>query len=256
MKKQFILSIFLLCAGHFTQAQNEQFQKKEFIYEGDTLLYRVMYPENYDKSKSYPLVIFLHGSGERGNDNEKQLVHGAALFATPKNRHNYPAIVLFPQCPANQSWVTLNEKPNEKFEIIDTKEPTKPTELTKQLIDFYRKTEAVNSKRIYVLGLSLGGMGTFDLISRYPRTFAAAVPICGAANLKRLKKARKLPIRIYNGDSDSIVSPEFSHNAYIQLKAHHSLRVEHVEFPGVGHDCWTIAFEEPDFLKWLFSKTK
>ena len=242
--------------GISIQAQNEQFQKKKFIYKGDTLLYRVLFPENYNKSKSYPLVVFLHGSGECGNDNEKQLVHGASLFTNLQNRGDYPAIVLFPQCAANQSWVTLDEKPDGKFDIIDTKEPTKPLFLVKKLIDIYKKTEAVNSKRIYVLGLSLGGIGTFDLICRYPKTFAAAISICGGVNVERLKKVRKMPIRIYNGGSDNVVSPEYSRNAFIELKADGSQCVEHIEFPGVGHDSWTPAFAESDFLKWLFSKSK
>lgn len=246
----------LLITALLVQAQNEFFQKKEFIYKGDTLRYRVLFPENYNKSKSYPLVLFLHGSGERGNDNEKQLVHGASLFTDSLNRMNYPAIVLFPQCPADQSWVAIKDKPDAQFDLIDAKEPAKPLYLAKKLVDLYLKTQAVDSRRIYILGLSLGGMGTFDLICRYPNLFAAAIPICGAVNVERLKKVRKMPIRIYNGDSDNSVSPEYSRNAYIELKADGSQHVEHIEYPGVGHDSWTPAFAEPDFLKWLFSQKK
>lgn len=215
-----------------------------------------MFPENYNSSIKYPLVVFLHGSGECGNDNEKQLVHGADLFSNPQNRNSYPAIVIFPQCPEKDSWITLNEKPNDKFDIIDTKEPTKALLLVKKLIDSYKKNEAVDSKRVYILGLSLGGMGTFDLICRYPNTFAAAISICGGINVERLNKARKISIRIYNGGSDNIVSPEYSRNAYIKLKANGVKKVQHIEFPGVGHDSWTSAFAEPDFLKWLFSQRK
>ena len=256
MKKLFSLLTFFFFISLMAQAQNNLYMKKEFIYKGDTLLYRVMFPDNYDKTKSYPLVLFLHGSGERGNNNEKQLVHGASLFTNPQNRVDYPAIVLFPQCPAEESWVTFDEKPDTKFKIIYTKEPTKPLELAKKLVDYYQKTEAVDSKRIYVLGLSLGGMGTFDMICRYPNTFAAAIPICGGVNVERLKKVRKMPIRIYNGGSDNVVPPDFSRNAYIELKAAGSQKVEHIEFPGVGHDSWTNAFAEPDFLKWMFSQKK
>lgn len=256
MKKQLILCAFLFLTSIMAMGQKELFKKKEFIYKGDTLLYRVLFPENYDKNKSYPLVLFLHGSGERGNDNEKQLVWGSSLFTDSLNRKNYPAIVLFPQCPANQGWVTIKELSEAKFDIIDTKEPAKPLLLAKKLVDSYQKTEAVDRKRIYVLGLSLGGMATFDLICRYPKTFAAAIPICGAVNVERLKKVKKMPIRIYNGDSDNAVSPEYSRNAYIELKAEGSDKVERVEYPGVGHNSWTPAFAEPDFLKWLFSQKK
>lgn len=256
MIKNYLVLTFLFIISFMMQAQNGLFLKKEFIYKGDTLRYRVLFPENYDKSKAYPLVLFLHGSGERGSDNEKQLTHGASLFTDSLNRKNFPAIVLFPQCPENQSWVTIVELSDAKFKMVDTNEPAKPLFLAKKMIEFYQKTEAVNNKRIYILGLSLGGMGTFDLICRYPKTFAAAIPICGAVNVERLKKVRKMPIRIYNGDSDKSVSPEYSRNAYIELKAAGSQHVEHIEYPGVGHNSWTPAFAEPDFIKWLFSQKR
>jgi predicted peptidase len=256
MKKHYFSLTVLIMFCLVVQAQQEFFQKKEFILKGDTLRYRVLYPSHYDKSKSYPLVLFLHGSGERGNDNAKQLVWGASLFTDSLNREKYPAIILFPQCPDKEGWVTIKDLTNAKFDIIDTKEPAKPLGLAKKLVDFYTKTESVDGKRIYILGLSLGGMGTFDLICRYPKTFAAAIPICGAVNLERLKKVRKMPIRIYNGDSDNSVSPEYSRNAFIELKAEGSQVVEHIEYPGVGHNSWAPAFAEPDFLKWLFSQKK
>ena len=256
MRKNYLVLTALLIASLFVHAQNELFRQKEFIYKSDTLRYRVLFPENYNKNKSYPLVLFLHGSGERGNDNQKQIIHGASLFTDSLNRQNFPAIVLFPQCPANQSWITKENISDGKFNITDTKEPTKPLLLAKLLVDFYKKTEAVNTRRIYILGLSLGGMGTYDLICRYPNLFAAAIPICGAVNFDRLKKIRKMPIRIYNGDSDNTVSPDYSRNAFIELKADGSQVVEHIEYQGVGHDSWTPAFAEPDFLKWLFSQHK
>jgi predicted peptidase len=256
MKKLLIFMTITILSGMTINAQNELFLKKDFILKGDTLHYSVLFPQDYDKSKTYPLVIFLHGSGERGNDNQKQLIHGASLFTNPQNRTDYPAIVIFPQCPENQSWVTLEHKPDSKFKLIDTKVPAKPLALVKKLVDNYIKSEAVNPKKIYLIGLSMGGMGTFDLICRYPTMFAAAIPICGAINIERLKKVRKMPIRIYNGEIDTVVSPEYSRCAYIKLKALGSKWAEHIEFPGVGHDSWTPAFADTDFLKWLFSKSK
>jgi len=256
MKKIYLLLTAVLIAGLSLHAQNDNFQPKEFIYKGDTLHYRVLFPENYDKSKKYPLVLFLHGSGERGNDNKKQLVHGGSLFSNSRNRHNFPAIVLFPQCPANQSWVSIKDKSDGKFTFIVAKEPAKPLYLAEKLVESYKKTEAVNSKQIYIIGMSLGAMGTYDLICRNPNLFAAAIPICGAVDVDRLKKVRKMPIRIYNGDIDNNVSPDYSRNAFIELKADGSEKVEHIEYPGIGHDSWTKAFAEPDFLKWLFSQQK
>ncbi|NDP22105.1 MAG: phospholipase [Paludibacter sp.] len=256
MRKTIVIYILLISVFATCFAQSELFLKKEFIWKGDTLKYRILFPENYNRNKVYPMLVFLHGSGERGNDNEKQLVHGSSIFLNSKNRTEFPAIVIFPQCPSNDSWVHFKDKKSNTFEFSDIKGPTKPLALTKTLIDFYKKTEAVDTKKIYISGLSLGGMGTYDLICRYPRLFAAAIPICGAVNEKRLMKVRKMPIRIYHGDNDESVSVEYARNAYIELKANGSKNVQYFEFPGVGHNSWDRTFAEPDFLKWLFNQHK
>ncbi|HOV83432.1 MAG TPA: prolyl oligopeptidase family serine peptidase [Paludibacteraceae bacterium] len=254
MKKLFFLMVSCLIFISLS-AQNELFLKKEFIYKGDTLPYRILFPENYDKTKSYPLVLFLHGAGERGKDNEKQLVHGSSLFTDPQNRENYPAIVVFPQCPENDFWAPVHRE-GKDFVFLNTKKPTSSMQLVIRLLNKITKEEAVDKNRIYVLGLSMGGMGTFDLICRQPKKFAAAIPICGGVSLERLKKVRHMPIRIYHGGSDDVVSPEHSRNAFIELKANGSQKVEYIEFPGVGHNSWKNAFAQPDFLSWLFKQHK
>ena len=246
--------ISMLSASLF--AQHELFQKKEFVYKGDTLRYRVLFPVNYDPSQEYPLVLFLHGMGERGSDNEKQLIHGASLFADEKNRLDYPSIVLFPQCPDNDFWIKIPLRQSSTIDFPATAPVTTPLLLVKKLVDSYVKKEAVDKKRIYVAGLSMGGMGTFDLICRYPKYFAAAMPICGGVNVDRLKKVKKMPIRMFHGGADPVVSREHSRNAYIELKAEGSTRAEYVEFPGVGHDSWTNAFEYPDFLSWMYYQSR
>jgi len=258
MTKQLFIALFIFTFAFnlSNNAQNELYLKKEFIYKTDTLLYRVLFPKNYDKSKDYPLTVFLHGSGERGNDNEKQLLHGSFLFTDSINLLKYPSIVIFPQCPENDGWVNYTNKTENTFTFGDKKKPTKPLEMVLRLIKFYNKTESVDSKRIYVAGLSLGAMGTYDLICRYPNTFAAAIPICGAVNLDRLKNVRKVPICIFHGSDDSAVSVEYSRNAYIELKESGSQHVEYKEYPHVGHNCWEQAFAEPDFMSWLFSQQK
>ena len=103
MKKIFSLLFVFVCVAAIAQDMS-LFQKKEYNEEGKMLPYRILYPENYDKSKKYPLVLFLHGAGERGSDNEIQLMHGGALFVADSNRKKFPCIVVFPQCPADSSW--------------------------------------------------------------------------------------------------------------------------------------------------------
>ena len=215
-----------------------------------------MYPIEYDHTKSYPVVLFLHGSGERGSDNEQQLKHGSTIFTNESNRKKFPAIIIFPQCPTQQSWVNFERTTKDKFRFIVDNKPTKPLMLAKKLLEMYKRTEAIDSKRIYILGLSLGGMGTYDLICRYPKTFAAAIPICGAVDVDRLKTCPNMPIRIYHGSNDTAVSPEYSQNAYSKLKAIGSKKVDYIEFSNIGHDSWNLAFADPNFLIWLFEKRK
>ncbi len=236
-------------------AQNELYLKKTFIYKTDTLPYRILYPENYNKSEKYPLFLFLHGAGERGSDNNLQLVHGAKLFTDSINRKAFPAIVVFPQCVKNGFWAPIKDR-KDGFDFGNTRKPTPQMQMVIRLLKQLQKTEAVDTKRIYVAGLSMGGMGTFDLICRYPKKFAAAVPICGGVEISRLKKVVNVPIRMYHGGADNVVSPEHSRNAYIELKARGAQNVELFVFPGVGHDSWTNAFAQEDFLQWIFSQKK
>ena len=108
MRKQISIAILFFFIPFLGHSQNELFLHRTFVNQGDTLFYRVMFPINYDQKKSYPLIIFLHGSGERGSDNEQQLKHGSAFFANDSIRKRYPAIVIFPQCPLTKGWVDFN----------------------------------------------------------------------------------------------------------------------------------------------------
>ncbi|MFV0471641.1 MAG: dienelactone hydrolase family protein [Paludibacteraceae bacterium] len=255
MKKVAFLFLIFVCVINVS-AQNELFEKREFVYKGDTLKYRVLFPDNYDKTRKYPLVLFLHGAGERGSDNEKQLTHGGLLFTNLQNRRDYPSIVIFPQCPENEFWVKIDERNNNIFSFPDKPKISTPLLLVKKLVDSYKKTESIDKKKVYILGLSMGGMGTFDMICRYPRYFAAAIPICGGVYEPRLKKARKMPIRIFHGAADNVVNINHSRNAYYELKADGSQRAELIIFPGVGHNSWDDAFAYPDFLGWMYYHEK
>jgi predicted peptidase len=114
----------------------------------------------------------------------------------------------------------------------------------------------VDRNRIYIAGLSMGGMGTFDMLCRYPDLFAAAIPICGGVDTGRLERVDiKTHLRIFHGDADTVVPVAFSREAYKVLKRN-GVNVEYIEYPGVNHDSWTPAFNEKDFMEWLFNKRK
>lgn len=255
--KKTALIFFTMILSFATSAQNK-FTNEVFTSQaGDSLLYRELIPEKLDSNIKYPLVLFLHGAGERGNDNEAQLRHGANMFTNPVNRSKYPAFVLFPQCPVESYWAPINrdrEKDEDFFPFNGEISPT--LQAVKKLLDKVVTKYPIDKNRIYIMGLSMGGMGTFDMVCRYPDLFAAAIPICGGINTERLEQIdTSTNFRIYHGDADSVVPVKFSRDAYIVLKEK-KVNVEYIEFPSINHDSWTPAFNMPDFMEWLFSQSK
>ena len=257
MKQLLIILVFTL-VSFAAFAQQEEYQKKTYVSsENDTLLYRELVPEKLILNQSYPLVIFLHGAGERGNDNEAQLRHGGNMFTNPVNREKYPAFVIFPQCPQEDFWAPRNRSAAAGENPFNQNPPvSKALSLVKKILDEAIEKYPVDRNRIYVAGLSMGGMGTFDMLCRYPDLFAAAIPICGGVSTERLRKIKtKTNIRIFHGDADAVVPVTYSREAYKTLKQNRA-SVEYIEYPGVNHDSWTPAFNEDDFMAWLFSKRK
>lgn len=236
-----------------------KFEKRVFEANGEQLPYRILYPEHYDAAKKYPLVLFLHGAGERGNDNEAQLVHGTKLFLKPEHRRDFPAIVIFPQCPSESSWNSMKadrtKTPIERtFDY--SSEMTEPLQLAIALTKSLIAGGSVDPKQVFIAGLSMGGMGTFEAVARYPDLFAAAVPICGGGDVRAFsQKMPKTPMRIFHGAADSVVDVKYSWEMYDTLKQL-GWPVEYVEYPAVDHNSWDYAFAEKDFLAWLFSKKK
>lgn len=257
MKKSIIFCILNLLAVSLLAQDKNIYQKRLFIRDNDTLPYRIMLPENYKPKKKYPVVLFLHGSGERGNDNELQLTHGWKFFADSIDRKNYPAIVVFPQCPANDSWAALtvnrNVQPTE-FIFLSDHPMNKPLSLVSQLMDSLYSSSSVDKKRIYIGGLSMGGMGTFDMLWRKPNFFAAAFPICGAGDsTKAVVYGKNFPIWVFHGGDDPAVNVNNSRRMVAELKKA-GANVKYSEYVGVKHDSWNNAFSEPDLLPWLFQQ--
>ena len=255
MKTLVTLSMLIWIA--LSTSAQENYEKKVFVSQaGDSLPYRLLRPAAEKNGEKYPLVLLMHGAGERGTDNEKQLNHGARMFENPVNREKYPAFVLAPQCPPEGYWAYPSRPATftpERMPVLPA--PTPLIASVKELLDTYRTLPGVDTSRIYVIGLSMGGMATFDLAVRYPDRFAAAVPICGTVNPRRLENAKGVSFRIFHGDADDIVPVEGSRAAYRSLKKA-GIPVEYIEFPGCNHGSWNPAFNYPDFMAWLFSQKK
>ncbi len=258
MKKTLWLLLALPVWVQSSAAEPAGYEAKVFKgQDGTELQYRVLMPENYDRGGEFPLVLFLHGAGERGDDNLKQLTHGSMMFTNPVNREKYPAIVLFPQCPAEDYWA-FEKRPENGFQpdAFPGKYPeTGILSTICQMVEYYIANEKVDKNRVYIIGLSMGGMGTFDMACRHPGLFAAAIPICGGVNPERLKDAVQVKFRIFHGDDDNIVPVENSRLAYTALRKY-GADVEYIEFPGVNHGSWGPAFNYPGFMEWLFSQRK
>jgi predicted peptidase len=250
--------LFLFTAPAAQSQDLSMYVKKEFVgQDGSILPYRILFPSDYDKTHKYPLILVLHGAGERGSDNEKQLVHGAKLFVDSLVRNKYPAIVVFPQCPAESYWssVTIDrEKLPLQLTFDYTKPVTVPLKNAISLVQQLLKEDAVDTKRIYITGLSMGGMGTFEAVYRYPDVFAAALPICGGGDTLRYKRV-KVPFWVFHGGDDAVVDVKYSRAMVNKLKDL-KVRVKYTEYPGVNHNSWDNAFAEPDFLKWMFQNKK
>jgi predicted peptidase len=234
-------------------SQSLRFSLNKYIDKGDTLNYRQLYPDS-DTLRKYPLVIFLHGSGERGSDNEAQLKWGVMNFATDQNMMLHPAFVIAPQCPAQMSWSNFSrEKNSTEMHLQST--PTKPMELLFGLIRQLIKTMPVDSNRIYITGLSMGGYGTYDAIERYPNLFAAAVPVCGGGDVSKVTSIAHIPIWIVHGAEDPAVNPLYSLDmlqALTKAGAHPGF----TQYPEVGHFSWLGAYSDPMIMEWLFRQHK
>lgn len=254
-------NFIVLLIGFLSQgiwAQN--FQKEQYITSGDTLNYQILYPKNFSEDKQYPLLLFLHGAGERGSDNEKQLVHGSKLFLDAFNKEAYPAIVIFPQCPTEDYWsnatIDREKKGLERFIFPPNKAPTKALDLVMKLMDQYSQQPYANTKQIYVGGLSMGGMGTWELLERKPDLFAAAFVICGAGNPGAASKfAQNTPLWLFHGAQDDVVVPTYSINM-VKALLENGATPSYSLYAHANHNSWDTAFSEPKLLPWLFSKHK
>lgn len=252
------LSCLFVCLPIVMLAQQQLYREASLIKENDTLNYRVLWPDNFSEDKSYPLVLFLHGAGERGSDNKAQLTHGSSLFAAPENRSNFPAIVIFPQCPKDDYWSNVDidrSGKGVKLEFNSEKEPTSALALVMELLAQELDKSYVDKDRVYVAGLSMGGMGTFEILSRMPETFAAAIPICGGGNPALAEKYAQIPMWVFHGAKDDVVNPLYSLEmveALLKAGGHPNFTL----YENANHNSWDSAFTEPQFLPWLFSKKR
>jgi predicted peptidase len=262
MKKhnQLLLLFMLLTATLFAQQHTKDISSpylaKTHEKEGQSLNYRMLYPSDFDESRKYPLVVFLHGMGERGADNNLQLVHGSKLFSD--SIEQYPAIVIFPQCPETDFWADLSMVSQGGSCSAPTNvDPPLHTALAlvMDLMDELIAQKFVDDDRVYVSGLSMGGFGVWELLWRMPEKIAAAIPICGGGAKGKASAMINIPIWAIHGVKDEVVPPYFSEMMTFAVQAAGgSVRLS--LYPDINHNSWDTAFAEPNLLNWLFSKRR
>jgi predicted peptidase len=215
--------------------------------------YRVMRPAHLDPRVKYPLVLFLHGAGERGTDNEKQLKYLPTWLAEPEARRRYPCFVIAPQCREGRCWADADW--SDQKSVPQKPEPTADLAAAAAALDAVIKVEPIDAGRVYLTGLSMGGYGSWDLAARMPGRLAAVVAICGGGDEATAARLMKLPIWCFHGAADTVVPVARSRSMVEAVRAAGG-SVNYTEFPGVGHDSWTPAFRDAATLDWLFSQKR
>lgn len=206
-------------------------------YNSNSLLYRLFVPDDYDETKEYPLVIFLHGLGEVDPNNEEQLTGAYNItnrLIEDDYLKKYPCIILAPQCYGFSEWGIA--------------EP-----LVMSLINSITEEYSIDRERLYITGLSLGGYGTWDIITRHPDKFAAAAPLCGTINplFIDIDSLLNTPIWIFHGEYDY---PNHSRQVYANIKDAGGQYVKYTEFPREGHSIWGLAYSMNDLYEWMFAQ--
>jgi predicted peptidase len=221
-------------------------------YENEEFKYRLMAPAMVTKGKKYPLVVFLHGAGERGTDNELQLLYLPKLMAADAMREKFPCYFLAPQCRVGKQWVDVPW--GDKKSTPMSEEATDQLKTVVQMIDLTLKESPIDTDRIYLTGLSMGGYGAWELAARQPKRFAALAPICGGGDENQASKL-KMPVWAFHGDNDGAVPVQRSQSMIAAIKKHGSKTVRYSELPGVGHNSWNTAYaDKSGLMEWMFEQ--
>lgn len=222
------------------ETPEEKAKRRSAFYEDkvdptatEQLRYWLYLPEDYGSQEKCPLILFLHGAGERGDDLEKVKVHGPPKLV--EQRTDCPAIVVSPQCPNERIWSTSQ---------------------LSLLLDKCMETLKVDPDRVYVTGLSMGGFGTWALAAKEPKRFAAAVPICGGGDVSKASRLVDLPIWVFHGGKDTVVTPDYSQRMVDAIRKAGGTKVKLTIYPEANHDSWTKTYANDDVARWLLSQTR
>jgi predicted peptidase len=223
----------------------------------DSLVYRLFIPKDYSPSKKYPIMIALHGAGERGIDDTLQLKYKlATMWADEANQIVHPTFVLAPQCPNPKQWVDKNWSAGSYD--FNTAPISIPMDLLVGIMDSLSKEFSLDPDRFYVSGMSMGGYGTWYLLMKYPTKFAAAIPVCGAGDPKMASAISKVAIWAFHAADDGVVPVKGSRDMIDSLKKAGGTPkyTEYAGSLGYGHNSWDPASNTPELNTWLYAQSR
>lgn len=226
----------LLFATSLSFAQHATVHKEYKTHHYKGTRYGLFTPSNLDPEKSYPLIVYLHGSRDT-------VSHDSQWYQQDIQRQ-HPSFVLTPKClNPDQGWGnTWNDK------------HTSATSNTLALVDSLVRVLPIDKSRLYLFGISMGGFGTFSVIQKNPGKFAAAFAICGGSDVKAAKSLLDTPLWIFHGADDYVVPVHLSRDVYNEMVRLGAKKVKYTEYPGLKHNSWDKALHEPTLTDWLFSK--
>ncbi|MBR6548249.1 MAG: prolyl oligopeptidase family serine peptidase [Clostridia bacterium] len=217
---------------------------------GFSLPYRIRIPEG---EGLFPLLICMHGAGERGTDNQAQIGYFLPIF----NHENSPAlqaIAVMPQCPDTMRWVEYGwDKGSYQSEAA----PLSPAfQALEELLEQLLATLPIDRNRIYITGLSMGGFATWRMLAEHADLFTAGMPICGGGPLDQADRLATLPIRAFHCADDPIVPPKASRDMVAEIQNQPTHQTHYIEYPNGGHGAWGPTYDNPENTKWLFDQSK
>lgn len=231
--------------GFKNEFKSREFKQGLFTDEKSraTIPYCFFEPLDYSADKSYPVLLYLHGAGEKGRDNVSQTVIMKEAFIVNGDLLKDVLIV----CPQTTSWWDAHRVSGDG---------KGPVGAAVRLIDLLGETYNIDRNRIYVMGVSMGGYGTWNALSSFPDTFAAGIPICGGGDPSFADILSDIPIWVYHGTNDSVVPFSASENTYDAIKAAGGNKIHFTRLQGVDHNCWSNAMMDREIFSWLLSQNK
>ena len=248
MQKILMASVLCTCATFAAEPEAREWKPAD----GTVVKYRWSVPESVQPGKTYPLVLFLHGAGERGDDNTAQLKHGVTPILEGAKKLGDPCFLIAPQCPEGRWWSPID------LTTMRLTAADKPNALIDAVLALVKETMAkqpIDPHRFYVTGLSMGGFATWDLLGREPGIIAAAIPICGGGDPTQVEKFKDIPVWLFHGEADSTVSVKGAKDMIEALEKVGG-KPKATYYPEVGHDSWTQTYANPEVLKWMFAQRK